>query len=76
MNHNVLDSLQKLSSRACASSRSSTTEQLACEAVDSPVQRPFCMLCVHCPKCLENPKNESCALCAACHLCGTSCARS
>lgn len=32
-------------------------------------QRPYCMLCVHCPKCVDNPHAVTCELCAACRMC-------
>jgi len=68
MKMNLPDAIQSLSSRACASSRG-TAARLACETVASPGQRPFCMLCVHCPKCLDKPNEVSCELCAACRVC-------
>ena len=68
MKTNVLEP-KSTRSRACSGSVSVAAERLPCPPRAAGTQRPFCMLCVHCPKCLENPHTVSCDLCAGCRAC-------
>gem|GEM_PF-2495964 len=68
MKTDLLEPLQACSTRACSVSNSAAKRAAGTPGVKS-TQRPFCMLCVHCPKCLENPQTVSCELCAECRAC-------
>ena len=68
MKTDVLEPIRTRSSRACSASGSAAKRIPSASSVTS-TQRPFCMLCVHCPKCLENPHTVSCDLCAGCRAC-------
>jgi hypothetical protein len=76
MNTDVSTVIQTLSSRACTYARKDATRSSCQPAASTGTQRPFCMLCVHCPKCVDNPHSVSCDLCAACRVCSLQTGRS
>ncbi|MEZ5385760.1 MAG: hypothetical protein R3F13_09615 [Prosthecobacter sp.] len=68
MTSRASDPIRSLSSRACVSTKPAAKKQ-HCTPRLGTGQRPFCMLCVHCPKCENDPQNSVCELCAACRQC-------
>lgn len=69
MKSELLDPIQAFPTRDRMTACATTSTTAVCKPGVMGTQRPFCMLCIHCPKCADNPHQVTCPLCAACRAC-------